>query len=79
MPVLTEPMTVADLIDLLQDQNPQALVTVGNPNTGPDGVGALFGGYVRPQGKAFRHMVWSQVQHEGYLPAIVLERYVRRK
>lgn len=79
MPVLMEPMTVADLIDLLHEQNPQALVTVGNPNTGPDGVGALFDGYVRPQGKAFRHMAWSQVQHEGYVPAVVLERYVRRK
>ncbi|MFC2251605.1 hypothetical protein ACETRX_18375 [Labrys portucalensis] len=79
MPVLPEPMTVADLIDLLREQDPKALVTIGNPNTGPDCAGALFDGFVRPQGKSFRHMPWSQVQHEGYLPAVVLERFVRRK
>ncbi|WP_448956165.1 hypothetical protein [Labrys neptuniae] len=79
MPVLPEPMTVADLIELLRAQDPHALVTLGNPNTGPDSAGALFNGFVRLQGKSFRHMTWSQVQHEGYVPAIVLERYVRRK
>ncbi|OCC01707.1 hypothetical protein BA190_27485 [Labrys sp. WJW] len=71
MPVFDEPITVRQLIEVLQKQDPDALVVVGRTSFGPDGVGGVFTGFVDPN-PTMVNLPWLVDEAAGFKKAVQL-------